>query len=93
MAKISDEPIDEEEDEDRFGLDFLEDYHNTMKVNTDKNTAFTSDGEMVASPVSKLSLRKKVSVKNVTRRQSFSSNKHIKLRKFTINEDPAQQVK
>lgn len=93
LAKISDEPIEEEEDEDKFGLDFLEDYQNNMKINIDKNTAFTSDGEMVASPVSKLSLRKKVSVKNVTRRQSFSSSKQIKLRKFTINDDLTQQVK
>lgn len=84
--------IEEESDEDKYGLDFLEDYHKghneqRNKTMLDKNTAFTSEGEMVASPVSRISLKKKISVKNVTRRQSFNSSKDIRLRKFTANDD------
>lgn len=93
MAQFPDnDAIEEESDEDKYGLDFLEDYHNDQKVQKtktmlDKNTAFTSEGEMVASPVSRISLKKRISVKNVTRRQSFSSSKNIRLRKFTANDD------
>lgn len=85
----SDDLIEEEEDSDKYGLDYLDDYQ-ADKANKSSikegPTAFTSEGEMVASPVSKLSMKKKFSVKRVTRRQSFVSSKNLRLRKFTVNE-------
>lgn len=78
------EAIEEEESEEKYGLDFLESYQNKKPEirTTDKMTSPTLD--FVASPVSKPSFKKRVSVKNVTRRASFSSGgKELKKRKFT----------
>ena len=76
-----------EEEDDKYGLDFLEEYNSNHKTVGEKGTAFTSDGEMVYSPVSKHSFKKRVSIKQVSRRQSFTSQNSIKKRRFTIAEE------
>ena len=82
-----------EEDDDRYGLDFLEEYRTQAKTNGEGVTAFTSEGEYVFSPVSKHTLKKKFSVKKVVRRQSFSSQQSIKKRKFTINDENPNELR
>ena len=89
MARISDVPIEEEEDEDKYGLDFLDDYRKSTKPIPDISfkTAFTGDADMVSSPLSKLSMKRRVSIKNVIRKQSIGFSKQIRERKFTTNEE------
>lgn len=55
-----------------YGLDFLGVYQKEMRPNhtTEKRTNFTTDGDLVASPISKGSF-KKLSVKKVVRKESF----------------------
>lgn len=81
------EPIDEESsDDDKFGLDYLEEYQSKnvhKKSLVDDRTAFTTENGMIASPVSRPSFQKRVSVKQVTRKKSFNSSKMIRVRSFT----------
>lgn len=93
---LKDDAIEEEEeDDDRYGLDFLEGYNENERRNKDKSflTAFTGD-EMVSSPISRMSQKKKISIKNVTRKFStsnsvtkYESSTAIKERRITINEE------
>lgn len=77
------EPIAEEEDEDMFGLDFLEDYQSSMRQKKSTNkTKDRTESEYISSPVSRPSLKKKVSVKRVVRRTSMSSTSNLQKRKF-----------
>jgi len=85
IALHESDPIDEEAS-DKYGLDYLEEYQRNKESIVERHTAFTSEGEMVASPISKLSMKKKVSVKHVTKKKSFSSSKMIKARSFVISE-------
>ena len=87
IERIPSEVIEEEEE--KYGLDFLEEYRSNNKTG-EKGTNFTSDGEMVYSPVSRHSLKKRVSVKQVTRRQSVTSQNSLQKRRFTIAEEKSE---
>jgi hypothetical protein len=80
ILKVEDEAI-KEEDEEMFGLDFLGVYQKEMRPNhtTEKYTNFTTDGDLVASPISKGSF-KKLSVKKVIRNESFKIKPSFKNR-------------
>jgi hypothetical protein len=77
------QPIVEEEDEDMFGLDFLADYQSSMRQkNSTNKTKDRTESEYISSPVSRPSLKKRVSVKRVIRRTSISSTSNVQKRKF-----------
>ena len=84
------DPIDEESS-DKYGLDYLEEYQQNNKTSAiGDQTAFTTENGMKASPVSRPSLKKKVSVKQVTRRKSFNSEKMIRVRNFNVGQDDVE---
>lgn len=63
------EEDDEEDSDDKYGLDFLEDYHNGS--NNDGKTQHTTLLDMHASPVSRNNQQKKISIKTITKKTSF----------------------
>jgi hypothetical protein len=77
------QPIVEEEDEDMFGLDFLEDYQSSMRQKKSTNkTKDQTESEYISSPISRPSLKKRLSVKRVIRKKSISSTSNVQKRKF-----------
>lgn len=75
----------DEEDEDKFGLDFLQAYQSSMR-NKRKSTNKTKDrteSEFISSPISRPSLKKRVSVKQVIRRESITGPSALNKRKFS----------
>ena len=87
IQRMSSEVIEEEEE--KYGLDLLEEYRSNNKTG-EKGTNFTSDGEMVYSPVSRHSFKKRMHVKQVTRKQSVSSQSSLQKRRFTITEEKSE---
>lgn len=85
--KEGSEEIDDSDDDNKYGLDYLEEYQrNGGSIYDGPTAALTNDNELVTSPVSRISTKKKVSVKTVTRRNSFNSSKLIQVRTFAISE-------
>jgi len=84
---------EEEDDEDKFGLDYLEDYRKDMKQGpiTTNKTNTTMEGDLIQSPISKGSL-KRISVKNITRRQSIGTRSSFKKKKVSHNNGKLQVV-
>lgn len=89
IPNIDQNEVIDEEDEDKFGLDFLQAYQSSMRSKR-KSTVKTKDrteSEFISSPVSRPSLKKRISVKKVVRRESMSGTSNVKKRKFsTIDE-------